>query len=436
MSTYEILSDGETLAAVATEPDDDNRLPVHGVILGEGDVTTGLTGKRTRWPAEVLEQMADDSVFEAKPITMADSLDPEQHVGIEAEDDGDDRTIRVTGAVSMEEKVGEVTDTAFESGLGLLFDGFIADWEAEDVVERGLAQVSPVLIREVDLVEGEEGDPDALYEATEVLAARDLALVADGAAPSNEIKVGSLDAANELAEALSAHFGADVDLEAGTDASRSDHRGGDDGPEDNAGDGEGQSTPARDWRTNMSDDLTDKERELLAAARQKDDPTVVEAEVPDRLSELEEQINEHEEIISAATDLDEPEVMESEEAEAMSNRVDIVEEMMDEALTEQTGLREATVEAMSFEAKASEFESDDGDLDVEALTQSPETGTGPTGSGSGDGPSDEDVERIEEIEQKLSTVGGTLPDSRVEALREEAADLAGADDYDGALEVL
>jgi hypothetical protein len=86
---------------------------------------------------------------------------------------------------------------------------------------------------------------------------------------------------------------------------------------------------------------------------------------------------------------------------------------------------------------AAEFETEDGDLDVEALTQSPETGSGPTGGDGGDGgPSEEDVERIAEINNKLSTVGSALPDERVEALREEAADLAGADDYDGALEVL
>lgn len=186
----------------------------------------------------------------------------------------------------------------------------------------------------------------------------------------------------------------------------------------------------------MSDDLTDKERELLARAGQLDDPTVVEAEVQERLTELEEQLNEHEDLIDEAEDVDEPTVEAADEVAAMQERVEIVEEMMAEALTEQKGLRDATVEAMSFEAMASEFETDDGDLNVEALTQNPETGSGPsTGSGSG-GPTDEDVQRIEEIDNKLSTVGNSLPDERVEALRDEAADLADADDYDEALEVL
>jgi hypothetical protein len=419
--TYEILSDGAGVAAVAAEPTD-NQLPVHGVLFGPDDVTTGLTGQRTRWPADILEQMAEDGVFEGKPLTMADSLDPEQHVGVTMTDDGP----ALTGAVSMDEKVGEITATTFDPDTGLLFEGFVADWEAEETVETGLAQISPVVIRESELVEGDEGDPDALYEVTDVQSARDVALVADGAVPSNEINVGPSTAiGHQAAEALSAHYGVDVE------ALANDHPGGDDGH--NGGDG--QSTPANDDSLNM--DLTDKEQELVAAARQKDDPTVVEAEVRDRLTELEEQADEHEDLIEEASGVDDPEVMDAETAEAMRERVDIVEGMMAEALTEEKGLRDATVEAMSFDAMAAEFETDEGDLDVEALTQMPESGSGPTGgSGGSSGPTDEDIERIEEIDTKLSSVGNALPDERVEALRDEAAELADADDYDGALEVL
>ena len=421
--TYEILSDGAGVAAVAAEPTD-NQLPAHGVLFGPDDVTTGLTGQRTRWPADILEQMAEDGVFEGKPLTMADSLDPEQHVGVTMTDDGP----ALTGAVSMDEKVGEITATTFDPDTGLLFEGFVADWEAEETVETGLAQISPVVIRESELVEADsEGDPDALYEVTDVQSARDVALVADGAVPSNEINVGPSTAiGHQAAEALSAHYGVDVE------ALANDHPGGDDGH--NGGDG--QSTPAKDDPLIM--DLTDKEQELVAAARQKDDPTVVEAEVRDRLTELEEQADEHEDLIEEASGVDDPEVMDAETAEAMRERVDIVEGMMAEALTEEKGLRDATVEAMSFDAMAAEFETDEGDLDVEALTQMPESGSGPTGGSGGgsSGPTDGDKQRIEEIDEKLSSVGNALPDERVEALRDEAADLADADDYDGALEVL
>ena len=153
---------------------------------------------------------------------------------------------------------------------------------------------------------------------------------------------------------------------------------------------------------------------------------------------LEKKKNEHEDLIEEASGVDDPEVMDAETAEAMRERVDIVEGMMAEALTEEKGLRDATVEAMSFDAMAAEFETDEGDLDVEALTQMPESGSGPTGGSGGgsSGPTDGDKQRIEEIDEKLSSVGNALPDERVEALRDEAADLADADDYDGALEVL
>jgi len=422
MTTYDLLSDGAAVAAVGDEPAD-NQLPVHGVLFGPGDITEGLSGKRTRWPAEVLEEMADEGIFEGKPFTLAASLDPEQHVGVEMTEDGP----QLSGAVSMDEKVGEITTTTYDEESGLLFEGFVADWEAEESVETGLAQISPVVMRDVELVDGEEDDPDALYEVVDVQAARDVALVADGAVPSNDIRVGQSPAIGaDTAEALSSQYGVDVEALA-------EHRGGDDGQNGS----DGQSTPAPNDTNTLIMDLTDKEQELVAAARQKDDPTVVEAEVPDRLDELEAELTEHEELIEDAVGVDEPEVMDAEQAEAMRERVNIVEEMMAEALTEEKGLREATVEAMSFDAMAAEFETDDGDLDVEALTQSPETGSGPTnGSGGSDGPTDEDLERIEEIEQKIDNVGSALPDSRIEALQDEAAELAGADDFEGALEVL
>jgi hypothetical protein len=120
---------------------------------------------------------------------------------------------------------------------------------------------------------------------------------------------------------------------------------------------------------------------------------------------------------------------------AMQERIDIVEEMMAEALQERTGLSDDAIDAMPFEAMATEFQTDEGDLDVEALTQSPETGSAPTG-GDGDTVTDEDRERIREIDRKLDAMGSALPASRVEALQEEAADLANADGYDAALEVL
>lgn len=201
------------------------------------------------------------------------------------------------------------------------------------------------------------------------------------------------------------------------------HRGGDDGHKS-----PGQSTPVlTDDSTTMSD-LTDREQELLAAARQRDDPTVVEAGVPERLTD-------HEALLDAAESCEDPTVVETREYETLQERIATVEGVLADALQARTGLSDAAIEAMPFEAMAAEFETDDGDLDVEALVQSPETGTGPSDPGTDD-PDEEALERIEAIQTKLDTVGNALPNRRVEALRAEAADLADADDYEAALEVL
>jgi len=414
MARNDVVTGGEALAAGGDESTTD-QLPVHGVILGEDDVTTGLSGKRTRWPGSVLEEMADDGLFVGRPITMADSLDPEQHVGVTVDCDGTDRSITLDGAVSLDEKVGEVTDTAYESGTGLLFEGFIADEEAEASVIDGLAQVSPVLVRDLAVVEDDGGE--ALYEPQRVAAARDLALVADGAAPSNDIDPGTgagLDPST--AEALAAAF--DTTDPAGDDGTR---------------DTSSQSIRAQSDQFDM--ELSDTEQELVAAARQTDDPRVVPAAERDRLDDLEAQLDEHSDIIEEAADIDDPQVLSADEAAAMTDRINRVEAMMADVLSERAGLREATVEAMSFEAMAAEFETDDGGFNVEALTQSPETGT--TTNGDGDsGPSDAELERIQAIDEKLSTVGSALPDSRIEALQSEAADLADVESYDDAVEVL
>lgn len=205
--------------------------------------------------------------------------------------------------------------------------------------------------------------------------------------------------------------------------SLSDHRDGDDGHTT-----DGQSTPVLTNPTTTMSDLSDKEQELLAAARQMDDPTVVEAGVPERL-------NDNAELLDEAESTEDPTIVESNELDTLRDRVDAVEDVFAEALQERTGLSDAAIEAMPFEAMAAEFEGDDGTLEVDALAQSPETGSGPTDDGD-DSPDDADLERLNEIKTKLDHAKAALPDSRVEALRDEAATIADADDYEAALEVL
>lgn len=196
--------------------------------------------------------------------------------------------------------------------------------------------------------------------ATDALNSRALGAVRSGRGEQADIPSDARASAQRMAgELLNEEFDAEVDVEATSP-------GGDDGP----GGSSGQSTPAS-WRTTMSDDLTDKERELLAAAGQKDDPVVVEAGVPETLSD-------YEGLIDAADGMDDPTVVSENEYGALQDRLDAVRDVFAEALQEQTGLSDAAIEAMPFEAMAAEFETDDGDIDIEALTQDPEAGGSPS----------------------------------------------------------
>lgn len=188
---YDVLGDG---FAAAEQVGDG--ITVRGVAIGEGDVSKGLTGKPTRWPGEVLAQM--EGMLEGKPITLPDSDDPLQHVAIEKTPNG-----FKAKAVPLDAKVGEVVRDRYEPGVGLLFEADINHPDAEVFIERGIAQVSPVIMRDLRQVD------EDLYEPAKVHAVRDLGLVSEGAIPSNEIEQGSLSAMGAMAvEALSEQFDA------------------------------------------------------------------------------------------------------------------------------------------------------------------------------------------------------------------------------------
>lgn len=214
-------------------------------------------------------------------------------------------------------------------------------------------------------------------------------------------------------------------------------------------------------------DLTDRQLELLAASRQKDDPVVVEAEEAKQVDQAQnlltkadgvsdpavveagaaERLEEADNLLDQAADVDDPTVVSETEYDAMQEDVEAVEEVLAGALQESRGLRDATVDAMSLGAMISEFKDDDGEFELEALSQHPETGgTGGSGSGtdngsgngggsgSGDGfdPADVDLENRQEAKDRLrraSLMENRTPE-HAEALRNEAADLLGVDDAD------
>jgi hypothetical protein len=131
----------------------------------------------------------------------------------------------------------------------------------------------------------------------------------------------------------------------------------------------------------------------------------------------------------AATE--QPTIVEQSEYESLNSRVEALENMMADRLVEDTGLREATVESMSFEAMAKEFETDDGDFDAEALVQNPETGEPSASEGAEALSDDADVDKAEALYNDYQMM--TNPP---EGLEEDITEALGVSDFDDAIEVL
>lgn len=167
---------------------------VHGVALGEDDITEGASGTRTLWPRETLEEAAEG--LQGKKI-----VDDSEHKDTQA----------LQPPVSA--IVGEVTKSAYKPGVGVVFEGEIDDPDVAALVENGRVDVSPALFRSLD---GFDEERDAKV-ASKVHHWRDLSVVAEGASPSNEIQPGAAVALQ--AEALQASFGGVPDDEQQSDES-------------------------------------------------------------------------------------------------------------------------------------------------------------------------------------------------------------------------
>lgn len=319
-----------SIAALAGEPTfDDAHGPwtVHGIALGEGDETVGLSGQRVRWPRDALEAAADK--LGGKKLT-----DGRNHDDLES------------GQPPTQAIVGEVTAAAYDPGVGIVYEAEVDDPDIARLIHRDRVDVSPVVA-----FDATETDDEETLVAEEIQAFRDLAVVAEGAAPSNDISPGT--APQSVAAAamagLAATFASDDEATTGDDGA--------DGSEPQSTGGPDESSDDHNSTTHMSDDeseLTDSERALLEAV---DDPETAT------------------EVLQEYHGFEEPRIDEQDAWEAHEDRVATLETLMDQRLTDETGLKEATVEAMSFEAKAAEFEDDDGDFSAEALIQQPETGS-------------------------------------------------------------
>lgn len=384
---HEVLQRGTAVLADGADADDGPTL-VNGVAIGEDDITTGMSGKRTIWPGETLREAAEKLI--GKPI-VRNHPDPE------------------APQPPIEAVIGEVTDARYQAGVGLLWQGELDDADIAQQVERGRADVSPVMAREL----GDYDDEQDAHIATEIHAFRDLGVVSQGAAASNAIEPSTGEAAMD-AEALAGVFG-------GGDSGSASESTQDDDPRTGASTGR---SPTDEEVFMTEDDLTDKERELLAQTRQLDDPVVMPAETAERLDDADE-------LLAAAEGIDSPTVVAEAEYEEQQEHLSDLEAMMDQRLTEETGLKETTVEAMSFDAKAAEFEDEEGEFTAEALVQTPETGSTGEGTGPSSGSADEELtedeeERLEQLKDEIEFWDGRESmDNYVESLREEREALTG-----------
>jgi hypothetical protein len=136
------------------------------------------------------------------------------------------------------------------------------------------------------------------------------------------------------------------------------------------------------------------------------------------------------EALEQRRELENPKLVEQNAYEALQDRVAEVRTVMEEALSERTELKETTIEALEFEALCSEFEDEDGNLQVEALTQNPETEQVDE-----DGvealSDDADTEKAEALYQDYqnTNLGG-------ESLKDDIVEALGVADFDEAKEVL
>lgn len=94
------------------------------------------------------------------------------------------------------------------------------------------------------------------------------------------------------------------------------------------------------------------------------------------------------------------------EVEALEANLSEIEAPLRAALQERTGLSEAAVSDLSYEALTDEFRNDEGDIDVDALAQNPETGE----------PANEPDNQTEEAEALASDLGFDSRDEAVEVL--------------------
>lgn len=152
---------------------------IHGVAIGENDVTKGSSGIKKYWPAEELKKAADDLRGANLVVDHENSAN-----GV----------------------VGRVTRAGYKENVGILYQAELFDEDLSDKVRNGLLEVS---------IRGLHDDVSTLEERDDALVVsgltiENLSIVPSGAAPSNTLEIGESD---ELSEAELAEYTGEMEAE-------------------------------------------------------------------------------------------------------------------------------------------------------------------------------------------------------------------------------
>lgn len=176
----------ERLAArtAVGDPDadaDTDAVPIRGVAVGQGDVTKGQSGERTRWPADVLKDAAEALADEQAKLVRGPGGRSGHHP-LDEQLKPDD----IVGSVSFD----------YERGVGLTFDGELLDEQLARQIDMGLLEVSPDLLRDL----GPPGS-DGVREVESIISIPRVTLVDQAAGPSASVELSG-GAPETLAEYL------------------------------------------------------------------------------------------------------------------------------------------------------------------------------------------------------------------------------------------
>jgi len=135
------------------------------------------------------------------------------------------------------------------------------------------------------------------------------------------------------------------------------------------------------------------------------------------------------EVLESAAGYDEPQIVEQTDYEALEENITTVRGIFEEALVDRTDLKEETVGGLEFEALTSEFQNEEGEFEVEALTQEPESSE-PDPEDSPEALGEEaDEEKAEALYNDYQNFGN-------DRLKGDIVEALGVEDFDTAKEVL